>query len=118
MAATKQKAKPKPRAVPEGFRELDLQAKQVELEEGLELVGALGAVAKSRRPDMPDYRTIATGDGRFFVPSHAVLRGLLDLPTGTEVYLRFDGGTGKVGDAYQWTVAVRESEDGKGDLPF
>lgn len=97
-------------SVPEGFTAVDLRPKKIEdLEPGFELLGTLGEVSPGKG-DMPPYRAISTEHGRYWLPSHADLRGLLDYAVGTEVYCRFESGNGKKGDPYVWTVAVRDTD--------
>lgn len=97
---------PKP---PEGFRKVDLRPQELKVEAGFEMVGVLGEVAKSRNPEMPDYRTIKAEGKRYFLPSHAGLRGLMDFPVGTVVWIALSGGSGTKKDPYQWTTALLES---------
>lgn len=102
MAARKKTAT----QVPSGFRKIDTRPKQLELKAGDDVVGVLGAMVKSKDPEKPDYRTVKTDDGLFFVPSHADLRVLNDYPVGTRVWFQLTGGEGRKGSPYTYDVAV------------
>jgi hypothetical protein len=106
-------------SIPDGFAPLDNSAPQtLEMEPGDEVTGTLGQVIKAKDPTKPDYRTIKTADGRFYLPSRAGLMALMDLPSGSEVYIRLDGGQGNKKSPYQYTVAVRNGNGAEDEVPF
>lgn len=94
--------------VPAGYKRVDLRPQQVETEIGTVLHGTLGPVERSKN-DMPDYRSIRTDDGLFYVPSHASLRGVLSMPTGSVVLLACVDGQGNKNSPWIWEVYTPDS---------
>lgn len=105
--------------MPAGFKKADLRPKQLEIEPGFSMVGVLGAVTKSRKLDMPDYRTIADeADGvRYYLPSHAMLKPLMEMPVGQRVFIAVTGGSGVAGDPYDWTIGLPDGDHDEA-VPF
>lgn len=107
--------------VPEGFEPLDnSKPEQLGFEPGDEVTGVLGPIFRSKDPEMPDYRTITIEGKRFYLPSHAGLLVLMEQPTGTKAFIRFNGGVGKKNDPFDYFVAVQKRSKAGNDeeAPF
>jgi hypothetical protein len=110
MAATKKRtANRNGSNIPAGYKRVDLRPQQVVTEIGTVLHGTLGPVERSKN-DMPDYRSIRTDDGLFYVPSHASLRGVLSMTTGAAVYLECVDGEGTKNAPWIWEVSIPDGD--------